>query len=459
MATMLTTTDIAAPTYRRDLGDGLVLRWSTAQDSENIAQLVGFVFREKADEPPDHFLANMVRRLMRGDHPLMGPGDYALVEDTRKDGNPLVAGVCLQRLDWEYEGIPFHIGRPEVVASDPAYRKRGLIRALFEMVHARSAAEGHMVQAITGIPYFYRQFGYEYALDLGGRRITYLSLIPKAKEGQTEPYVLREATVEDIPLLQKYYNLRRSASVVWTTIPDHFWRYNLEAWKANPERDRTDIYYIIVDSAGTPGGYVAMAAQRRSKRLEVWNVAVEPGVNWQAVLPPVLRALQRYGAQIPTSKPDVEPFSEISFVLERTHPVYDVLGKELAPLSVPPYAWYVRVPDLPAFIKHIAPALEKRLAESVLAGYSDELKLDFYRGGLRMVFTSGRLETVEHWPVPVYDANASAGFPALVFLQLLFGRRSLDELRYAFPDVWASNDAALVLQTLFPALPSFVMPL
>jgi hypothetical protein len=66
---MLTTTDIAAPTYRRDLGDGLVLRWSTAQDSENIAQLVGFVFREKADEPPDHFLANMVRRLMRGDHP------------------------------------------------------------------------------------------------------------------------------------------------------------------------------------------------------------------------------------------------------------------------------------------------------------------------------------------------------------------------------------------------------
>jgi GNAT superfamily N-acetyltransferase len=456
---MLIATDIAAPTYRRDLGDGLILRWSTAEDMENIAQLVGLVFRDKADAPPNEFLANAVRRLMRGDHPVMGPGDYALVEDTRKEGNPLVAGICLQRQDWEYEGIPFRMGRPEIVASDPAYRRRGLIRTLFEMIHARSAAEGHMVQAITGIPYFYRQFGYEYALDLGGRRIMPLAYVPKAKEGQAEPYTLREATVEDIPLLQRYYNLRRSASVVWTAIPDQHWHYMLEGWKANPERDRTDIIYIIVDSASTPKGYVATAAKRWGKRLEVWNVAIEPGVNWQAVLPPVLRALQHHGAQVPASRPDAEPFSEISFVLERAHPVYDLLGKELAPISESPYAWYVRVPDLPVFIRHIAPALEKRLAESVLAGYTGELKLDFYRGGLRMVFTDGRLETVEHWPVPVYDASANAGFPPLVFLQLLFGHRNLDELRYAFPDVWVGNNASVVLQTLFPARPSFVMPL
>ena len=27
----------------------------------------------------------------------------------------------------------------------------------------------------------------------------------------------------------------------------------------------------------------------------------------------------------------------------------------------PPYAWYVRVPDMPAFLRHIAPVLEARL--------------------------------------------------------------------------------------------------
>ena len=159
---------------------------------------------------------------MRGDHPVMGSGDFGIVEDTRKEGNPLVACTCLWRHNWEYEGVPFAIGRPEIVGSDPAYRNRGLIRALFEMVHARSEAEGHLAQAITGIAYFYRQFGYEYALDLDGKRVTYLSLIPKLKEGESEPFTLREATVEDIPLVMEYYNRRRATSIVWADVSEDY---------------------------------------------------------------------------------------------------------------------------------------------------------------------------------------------------------------------------------------------
>jgi hypothetical protein len=42
---------------------------------------------------------------------------------------------------------------------------------------------------------------------------------------------------------------------------------------------------------------------------------------------------------------------------------------------------------------------------------------------------------------------------------LLFGYRSLDELRYAFPDVWVKDEAELVLKTLFPMKPSWVVPM
>jgi len=38
---------------RRDLGEGLVLRWSTAEDAERIATLLSMAFREKAEEPPN----------------------------------------------------------------------------------------------------------------------------------------------------------------------------------------------------------------------------------------------------------------------------------------------------------------------------------------------------------------------------------------------------------------------
>lgn len=456
---MTTTVSAASATYSRDLGDGLILRWSTPEDTEKIAQLCSMVFRSKADEPANEFMVHWIRRLMRGDHPVMGPGDYGAVEDTSKENRPIVACTCLWRHTWEYEDVPFVIGRPEVVASDPAYRNRGLIRALFEMIHARSEAEGHLVQAITGIPYFYRQFGYEYALDLDGKRVTYLSLIPKLKSGESDAYTLREATTKDIPLLIECYNHRRTTSIVWANISEDYWRYLLEGWRTQPEQDKTSSILMIIDAEGAARGYVATMAKRRDKSLEVWAIETAAGVNVQVLTPSVLRALQAYGLQMPTSRPDTEPLNEISFLLGRIHPVYDVLGDALAPFQEKPYAWYVRVADLPAFLRHIAPVLERRLANSMLAGYTGEIKLDFYHSGLYLVFENGHLKSAEHWRVPVYDSNAGAGFPPLVFLQVVFGHRTLDELRHAFPDVWVSNELEVVLKTLFPARPSFVLPL
>ena len=35
---------------------------------------------------------------------------------------------------WSYRGIPFDVGRPELVATDPAYRRRGLVRRQFQVI-------------------------------------------------------------------------------------------------------------------------------------------------------------------------------------------------------------------------------------------------------------------------------------------------------------------------------------
>jgi GNAT superfamily N-acetyltransferase len=444
--------------YQRDLGNGLIARWSTAADTENIAQLTGMVFRDKADEPINSRMILNIRRLMRGDHPLMTPLDYAVVEDTGKQGNPIVACICHLRHTWEYEGIAFDITQPEIVATDPDYRRRGLIRVLFELVHARSIEEGRLVTAITGIPYFYRQFGYEYVLDLDERHTTYISQIPKAKEGVPEPYMLREATVEDIPLLQQLYNRRKGDSIVWSQISDAYWRYELEGWKVQPDWGKTSSIQIIVDKTGNALGYLFMSYMRWGAGLHVRGFEIASGAPVQAMLPSVLRALQVYGNQIPTRTPETEPFSKIDFALGRNSPLYDVMGS-LAVSTEVPYAWYIRVPDLPAFLQHIAPVLEKRLASSEAAGYTGEVKIDFYHGGLRMVIEQGRLVTIENWVVPVFEGNAGAGFPALVFLQVLFGYRSVEALHRIFPDVWANDETGYLLNVLFPERVSFVASL
>lgn len=446
----------SSSSFRRDVGDGLVLRWSTTEDTERIATLHSLVHREKADAPPNAHSIRQIRGLMNGDYPLMGPQDFSIIEDTSKEGNPVVASTCLWKHTWAYEGIPFSVGRPEAVATDPAYRHRGLIRALFEMVHARSEAQGDLVQAITGIAYFYRQFGYEYALELEDRRATPIVLIPKAQEGEPERYAFREATAHDIPVMEALYKRRKKNSIVSELPTRHQWLYEIETWKTHPELRHTFTFQMIVDAEGETVGFVACDAYRRGRALGVWLLEFGEGVNMQRAMPSVLRALYAYGLSIKPILPATPAFQEISFSLGTTHPVHELLGEALDRPKEPPYAWYIRVKDLPAFLMHIAPALEQRLATSPVVGLSREIKLDFYRGGLRMVFERGRLVGAEDWQTPVYGSAANSAFPPLVFLQVLFGHRSIQALRQFFPDVWVSDEVRPVLLALFPTRPSFV---
>jgi hypothetical protein len=79
---------------------------------------------------------------------------------------------------------------------------------------------------------------------------------------------------------------------------------------------------------------------------------------------------------------------------------------------------------------------------------------------LRLVFEQGKLVGAADWQAP--DPGQpwdGAGFPPLVFLQLLFGYRSLKELQTTFPDCWADEEPALLLNALFPKQVSWVVPL
>jgi hypothetical protein len=182
----------------------------------------------------------------------------------------------------------------------------------------------------------------------------------------------------------------------------------------------------------------------------------------RAVLPGITRHLQAQAEAYLAARNDQARPSKLAgirFSLGAKHPAYEAFDTRLDSLQ-PPYGWYIRVPDLPGFIRHVAPVLERRLAASVMAGFSGDLCLTFYRGGLRLAFEQGRLAGVEDWRDPESNRGlAGAGFPPLVFLKLLFGYRSLAELRYAFPDCWAGEEQELLLNALFPRKESWLVPL
>jgi hypothetical protein len=429
---------------------------------ERVVTLYSQVFRRSEDAPPSEHVGVWTRDMFSGRHPHIGPHDFAAVEDTRTGA--LVACACLLRYTCSYEGIPFGFGRPEVVATLPEYRNRGLIRAIFELLHARSDERGDLAQGITGIPYFYRQFGYEFAAALEEDVTVYFPAIPALKSGATEPYTLREATADDVPLLSRLWERTHTGSGLWTEIGDDYWRWAMLGMHPDA-MERWRVYMIVEAGAGNSAdghgagrsvGALILAPGRRSAAISVSGPLVETGTPLVRVMPSVLRSLQAL-ASTTKARPETPPPGAVTF-----HLAGPALANSLGDVRVIaepyPYPWYIRVADMPAFLRHVAPALEQRLAASAQAGYTGELTIDLYRGGLCLAFERGRLTAAEHWRKPLW-VEGMAGYPPLVFLQSLFGYRSLHELRAIYPDVWTEGDATALLNVLFPKRASLLMPL
>jgi len=213
---------------------------------------------------------------------------------------------------------------------------------------------------------------------------------------------------------------------------------------------------ILEDTAGEPVGYFQHPNILGIKGLTALWYELKRGISWLDVTPSVVRYLWNKGQEY--AKRDRKACTSFCLLLGAQHPAYDALGKNL-PSIVDPYAWYLRVPDLPGFLNHIKPALEKRLAESIAVGHSREIKISFYRDGLRLVIEKGRLTAIEAWKPSPEDGGMIA-FPALTFLQVLFGYRSYDELRHSFADCWCDGeDLQALINILFPKKCSDVFPI
>jgi hypothetical protein len=345
------------------------------------------------------------------------------------------------------------------VGTLPAYRRRGLVRAQMDVLHARSAARGHLMQVISGIPHYYRQFGYEMAMHLGGHRACFRPHVPKLAAGQAEPFCLRPATLVDVPFLAETWRHGSRRHLIACPYDAAQLRYELTA--RDPRSECRLSLAVIVSPDGDRAGFVAMRPVLEQGRLNVMVYELVEAVSWLAVTPSVLRGLAALADTLaapepatpdPGATPDsgATPWHALSFQLGTEHPLYTAARRCLAPPAGPPYAWYVRVADLPAFLWRIAPALEARLAASLAAGHTGELRLSFYRSGLRLAFQRGKLTAAEPWE-PIGQPGASASFPDLTFLKLLTGYQMLDEIRAGYPDAGArSGEAEVLLGVLFP---------
>jgi hypothetical protein len=207
-------------------------------------------------------------------------------------------------------------------------------------------------------------------------------------------------------------------------------------------------------------GFLLHAPELSDQELTVTTFELRAGGSWLAVMPSVVRYLHETGEEY-AARDGVAGSTAFTLELGSEHPAYRAAGGRL-PRVRRPYAWYVRVPDVPGFVEHIAPVLEGRLTGTAADGHTGDLKISFVYDGVKLSFEAGRLTRIQGWMPTQLDSRLApitrdALFPELTFLQLLFGFRSVADLEYAFADcIISSDESRELLDILFPRRPSMV---
>ncbi|MER0241970.1 GNAT family N-acetyltransferase [Streptomyces sp. HSW2009] len=393
------------PAPPRTLPGGLVLRTAGPADLEQIGELLAR--RGDAVDALDH-------RLVVED-PEAGWASCAVVVD----GDRVVSTATLLDEVVRIGDVHLPAGQVELVATDRAYEGRGLVRALMEWAHERSAARGHVVQVMIGIPYFYRLFGYEYAIDIPPAR-TVRTPPPGAVHGGP---VLRAALPADVPALADLQAAAQGGFDVAIGHPAARWRWLLG-------HEASSLWVVERDGA--------VVASGRITPPDAGGVLVAEA---SAVDAAAAHALLRGVAAR-------RPGAEISVVPRAGTGPADA-GQEWVDATPQGRAeqYYVRIPDPAALLDRLRPLLERRLAAAgidrpdravVISTFGAHYRLPVTADGLGPVVTGGTMQS----PGAVRGAAVAPDqLPAL-----LFGPHGLAGLTKLRPDVYAGD------RTLFDAL-------
>lgn len=408
------------------LPDGLTLRTvRDARDVARVASLASVVFGPEVGLLEEHLLARF---------PGMEPADQFFVETA--DGE-VVSMLCLIPWTWRYGPVSLTVGEMGIVATDPAYRRRGLVRAQVDAFKQRLAQRGCVLSCIQGIPHYYRQFGYDYALPLEGGLTLELRHAP---EDVDHGYRVRAATPDDLDALAALYDQTAAGLPLHAARGHDVWRFLLGP---EPEGHATiHRTWVICAGDGQVVGYARLPQFHFGEELVVDEAST---LSLEAAQT-LLSDLRRDAAQ--GGQPAIRLHLPVQHDLTR-------LARALGGHDLGTYAWQIHCPDLVALLQALVPALNERLADSLFHGYTQRVRLGTYRQSLALQIVAGRIVAVEAMG---RDEETDFSLPMQALIPLLLGHQTLDEVRAAYPDTGVHGIWRLFVETLFPKVQAFIYP-
>lgn len=394
----------------------------TDDDIEQNLELMRKVFGQNSGV--DTLVKNLIHY-----HPTMTLNDFFVI----KHRGRIVAGLNLTPLKWSIGGVPLKVAEMGCVATLGEYRHRGLQKKLVNEFHRQAAEQEYDLCAIEGIPYFYRQFGYEYTLPLNERTTISLDQIPEYES----KHKFRPFTEEDIPQAMHLLLQAQKKFYVHSIRDEQIWKMQHETGMASA--DKFEGY--VVEKVGKMVAYIRVSDKPEAKDLILREAPDVDHHTGKAIL----KFLKDIGKQ-----------REFETLTAQTS-YYDSLTEQLIALgavkSIPPYAWQIRVIDYAKIFQKMKPLFEKRLTTSSYCNLTEKLNFNFYRYTVQVTVEEGAITDIHK-----LDSNEDRNIRVnpQVFAQLLLGHRSREELEMTYPDFIIRPSHKNLIDILFPKLPSYI---
>jgi predicted acetyltransferase len=392
----------------------------TEDDYEAFYQMLDAAF-------PDEDVRAITRRFVE-EHSEMTDENYFMV----KKGEEVAAGLLLLPQKWVIDGVEIKVAEMGCVGTRPEYRRKRLQWILNEKFDEYARENGYDLCVLAGIPYFYRQFGYQYAVDLDIATTIERDKIPV----QESKLYRRDIVDADIPMMDELLRKTQDRYMVKSIRTEGVWRmqhgtstYGGDGFKGSAlTRDEKLV------------GYYRYVEDEKNSTLYIRELCHSIEASENEVLATLSKhAEEKVLDKIRTAMAHVDPIS--------------VYLRELGGKVNKPYAWQIKALDLFRLMEKLRPAFEKRIAESSFNGLSKALQFNFFKFAVRMEIVDGVIKSMEKY---YNEEKRVLAFNPYAFIQLIMGYKSREEITAAYPDFWVRDDHIELVDVLFPKGPGYI---
>ncbi len=349
---------------------------------------------------------------------------------------------------WSYAGIPLRNLELGYVGTLPEYRKRGLVRALYREFFEKELSRGkYEISTIQGIPYYYRQFGYDFIIPAWRSVFLRTNQVPDVPS-EIKPAWMRlsvhPATKSDLDSIIRLYNEMRSRTLISTVRERSLW---LIQEQQRREYENEFITYVLKRGKEVEGYFRLIARESTNDPgngfLDVRESSIRTYDGVRRILQFLKEKCKEKGLNLIALSGSIN--SNLSQI-----------GLDLGGNLSRGWKHQLRIPDMIRFLKRIRPVLEKRLRKTMFEKLTKEVTINTYRHCYVLCFQEGKIQQIKNLGIHENGKHLSFRAPPNDFAKLLLGQYSIDELSNQNIDFLVAGPIKSLIATLFPKQESFI---